>query len=137
MISHVVDASIFGPLFFEDEKDDLLADLPGLIGDEACVAPQHWRLEVTNQVLTGLRRKRMTQSMADRAITQIDLLPISVDGETGHRYAESYALACKHQLTIYDAAYLELATRLGLSLATYDAELRKAALAENIKLLPA
>lgn len=136
MTSHVVDASIFGPLFFDDEKDDLFEDLPRLIAGQSCIVPQHWRLEVTNQILAGLRRQRMTEVMAENAIAQIDLFPIAVDEETGGRYAQSYALAHKHRLTVYDAAYLELAIRRHLPLVTYDLELRNAALAETIAVFP-
>lgn len=133
----VTDASVFGSLFFDDEQDTLVADLPGLIEQGACVVPQHWRLEVTNQILCGLRRKRLTEAMADVAIAQIDMLPISVDAETGQRYAASYALAVRHGLTVYDAAYLELAIRRGSPLASHDAQLRRAALNEKIELIPA
>jgi predicted nucleic acid-binding protein len=136
MISHVVDASMFGPLFFEDEADELFEDLPELISGEHCIVPQHWHLEVTNQILSGLRRKRMTSKMAEQAVAQIDLFPITTDDKTAQRIAESYSLASKHGLTVYDAAYLELAIRRHMTIVTYDNALRKAALAENIALLP-
>lgn len=136
MISHVVDASVFGPLFFNDENDELLPELPDLISDERCMVPQHWRLEVANLILSGLRRKRMTEKMAELAIAQIDQFPITTDDGTGQRARESFALACKHGLTIYDAAYLELAMRRCLPLVTFDTDLRAAALAEKLGLLP-
>lgn len=136
MTSHVVDASVFGPLFFEDEEDALFDELPMLIVEERCVVPQHWRLEVTNQILSGLRCKRMTNAMAAKAIAQIADFPIVVDPETGARYAEIFALADQHGLTVYDAAYLELAIRLRSGLVTYDADLRSAAAAERVALLP-
>lgn len=136
MISHVVDASMFGPLFFDDEKDDLFDDLADLIANNHCVVPQHWRLEVTNQILSGLRRKRMTNPMAEQAVAQIDEFPIETDPETGLRYARSFELAQKHGLTVYDAAYLELAMRRQLFLVTYDTALRDAARTEDIAILP-
>ena len=136
MTSHVVDASTFGPLFFDAEKDELFEGLIDLLIGERCIAPQHWRLDVTNQILSGLRRKRMTDTMADKAIAQIDQFPIDIDPETGSRSQQTYGLARKHALTAYDAAYLELALRRRLVLVTYDMQLRDAASAEGIALLP-
>ena len=136
MISHVVDASVFGPLFFEDEKDELFGDLPELISGEHCIVPHHWHLEVTNQILSGLRRKRMTDKMAEQSVALIDLFPITIDDRTAHRISESITLALKHGLTVYDAAYLELAIRRNMPIVTYDKALRKAALAEHIAVLP-
>lgn len=136
MTDYVVDASAFGPLFFNDEQDRLLAELPDFIAEEKCTAPQHWRLELANQIIAGLRRKRMTASMAEIAIAQIDQFPVEIDEMTNDRIAISYTLAARHGLTIYDAAYLELAVRLKLVLITYDKDLRKAARAEQIRILP-
>lgn len=137
MTRHIVDASVFGPLFFNDELDRLLPELPDMIANEQCVVPQHWGLELANQIISGLRRKRMTGAMASRAMDQIDQFPVIIDDQTGERISTSFALASKHGLTIYDAAYLELAVRLQLPLATYDGALRKAAGIEKVGLLPA
>lgn len=136
MTSHVVDSSMFGPLFFEDKKDELFGELPELISGEHCIVPQHWHLEVTNQILSGLRRKRMTDKMAEQSVAQIELFPITVDDLTAQRISESYSLASNHGLTVYDAAYLELAIRRRMPIVTYDKALRKAALAENVAVLP-
>ncbi len=137
MTLHVVDASAFGPLFFQDEKDDLFADLPSLISNEQCLVPQHWRLEVSNLILSGMKRKRVSEHMADRLVAEIDLLPIRIDDRTGLNAGESFKLARKHSLSVYDAAYLELALRLHFPLVTYDKVLRQAAVAEDLKVLPA
>jgi predicted nucleic acid-binding protein len=137
MITHVVDASVFGPFFFDDEKDEMFAELPQLIARELCIVPQHWRLEVTNQILVGLRRKRTTSALAIKALIQIDNFSIAADDETAPRMTESFALAHEYGLTIYDAAYLELAIRRNLSLVTNDIDLRKAAKVAKLVLLPA
>jgi predicted nucleic acid-binding protein len=64
------------------------------------------------------------------------LLPISIDLETDlHAWGETLRLAEKRKLTLYDAAYLELAMRRGLPLATLDADLRSAAQSEKVQLL--
>ncbi|MGH6785366.1 MAG: type II toxin-antitoxin system VapC family toxin [Novosphingobium sp.] len=136
MTEVVVDASAFGPLFFADEAGALFDALPELIAEGRCVVPQHWRLEVTNQILSGLRRKRTTGALAEQAMAQVGKFPLRIDDRTADRFAESYVLASRHGLTIYDAAYLELALRLGATVVSYDSDLRRAAHAEGVNLLP-
>lgn len=132
----VVDASIFGPLFFVDETDDLLGGLPALLTEQQCLAPAHWRLELTNLILMGGRRKRLLPEEALIAIGQIACLEVEIDEDTWRRHGDVYRLAYAHGLSAYDAGYLELAMRKSAVLATYDKALRCAAQAEQIELLP-
>jgi predicted nucleic acid-binding protein len=65
-------------------------------------------------------------------------MPITVDAETDrHAWGATAKLAARHRLTLHDAAYLELARRRSLPLATLDQELRAAAAAEDIILIGA
>jgi predicted nucleic acid-binding protein len=90
--------------------------------------PSHWALETANGLLMAERRKRITQADAAEALEILGQLPIETDDETGRRAAgETAGLARQYGLTIYDAAYLELALRRGAALATSDAALAKAA----------
>jgi len=92
------------------------------------VVPSHWALEVANGMLMAERRRRISRADAEEALDVLWQLPIETDGETGRRAAgETATLARQHGLTIYDAAYLELALRRGAALATTDAALAKAA----------
>jgi predicted nucleic acid-binding protein len=76
----------------------------------------------------GERRKRSTQAKAAKWLRLLAALPIAVDTQTpGLAFAPILALARSHGLTAYDAAYLELAVRLGLPLAARDRRLEKAA----------
>ena len=85
----------------------------------------------------GTRRKRISPEGVKQHLTLLAALPIDVDENAfGQIWGETLALAQKHQLTLYDATYLELAKRLGLPLASFDGELRKAAKAEKVELLP-
>jgi predicted nucleic acid-binding protein len=136
MTTHAVDASVFGPFFFEDEREEQFSDLPRLISEDICIVPQHWRLEVTNQILSGLRRNRTTEALAAKALLQIEQFSIATDDGTDRHMADTFDLARTHGLTIYDAAYLELAIRRNLTLVTYDIELRRAATTVNIDVLP-
>ena len=78
----------------------------------------------------------MTKERRDKILVRLQLFPVAIDSETGkNAWNETLKLADRHQLTVYDATYLELALRLALPLATLDRELRKAAQAENVRLL--
>jgi predicted nucleic acid-binding protein len=98
--------------------------------------PDLWKIELANVLLLSVKKGRMTRDRCDEALSDLQFLPISIDTETGTKaWKETLKLADRHQLTVYDATYLELAMRLSLPLATLDRELRKAAQAENIPLL--
>ena len=72
----------------------------------------------------------------DAALADLALLPISVDPDTDRQaWSATAKLAARHRLTLYGAAYLELARRRCLPLATLDSELRVAASAEDVDLL--
>ncbi|MBS0639737.1 MAG: type II toxin-antitoxin system VapC family toxin [Acetobacteraceae bacterium] len=62
--------------------------------------------------------------------------PIALDAETNsHAWSTTLNLAGRFGLTLYDAAYLEVAFRRALPLATLDRELRAAASALNVAVL--
>ncbi|MCC6920317.1 MAG: type II toxin-antitoxin system VapC family toxin [Alphaproteobacteria bacterium] len=108
------------------------------IGARGGFVAAHWRLEVSNALTVSVRRKRMTEAQRKTALAAFEDLNLQVDPEgSALAFTTLVALADKHRLTIYDAAYLELALRKGLPLATLDGDLRKAAKAEGIELLPA
>ena len=132
MTGWVVDASVFGSRFFSDGLEVSLPGLEEQVASGRCIVPQHWHLEVTNQILTGLRRKRTDATLAARSISLIGAFPLIIDPETARQAPAIYALARKHHLTSYDAAYLELAIRSCLPLASFDAALCKAARAETV-----
>ena len=97
--------------------------------------PAHFHLEVGNGLLTGLRRGRLTPDQARTAIVALGAMPIEVDPDTSSRaFSESWPLAARHGLTTYDAAYLALAIRRLLPLATLDERLASAARAEGVGL---
>ena len=101
-------------------------------------APSLWRLEIANVLEMGVRRGRHTAKFRDETLDDLAQLPIRTDPETErHAWDATLRLASRHKLTVYDAAYLELALRRGLPLATLDAELRTAAAKQSVKLLGA
>jgi len=95
-----------------------------------------WRLEIANVLEMGVRRSRHDAGFRDATLSDLALLPIHLDPDTNeHAWGATVHLAVQHRLTVYDAAYLELALRRGLPLATLDQELRAAAESEKVKVL--
>jgi len=86
-----------------------------------------WLYEVGNGLLMACRRKRITLDQIDGFLTRLKALPIDVAQQVPAELLELPAIAHKHSLTNYDAAYLALAMRLHLPLATTDSDLRRAA----------
>ena len=98
--------------------------------------PALWRLEVANVLEMGVRRGRHDAAFRDATLVDLAVLPIRLDLETDqHAWGATARLASGRGLTLYDAAYLELARRKALPLATLDDELRAAARAEGVQLL--
>lgn len=132
-MSLVLDASVALAWCFADEGG-AYADrvLDHLEQDEAWV-PALWSLEVANALLAAERRGRMEAAAALRAMALLLALPIAVDpAERTRDFRATYRLARTHALSAYDAAYLELALRLGVPLVTLDAALREAGEREGL-----
>jgi predicted nucleic acid-binding protein len=135
-VSLVLDASFALSWYFEDERTPVADALLDRVADQGATVPGLWRLEIANGLRTAIRRNRIDQGFRDRAIAQLARLPITVDPDTD-RYAwtTTLQLADRFVLTPYDAAYVELAQRLVLPLATLDDPLRAAATALGVALL--
>ena len=93
--------------------------------------PAVWELELTNLLRTACLRQRMTAEKAQQVLARIAKLPIAVD-RVGAPPHELLALALRFGLSSYDAAYLELALRLQLPVATVDVALREAVVARGV-----
>ena len=90
------------------------------VARSGAIAPAHWPLEVVNALLMAERRQRISADFRDAALRDLGALPIVLDPETSTRaWDETLRLADAHRLTAYDAAYLELARRRALPLATW------------------
>jgi predicted nucleic acid-binding protein len=103
--------------------------------ERTAFVPTLWPLEVANVLLNGERRKRSTQAQAAKFLQSLAAMPITADDETNlHAWNATLNLARAHNLSAYDAAYLELAMRRSLPLATLDEKLKAAALAVGVTL---
>jgi predicted nucleic acid-binding protein len=126
--SMVIDCSITMAWYFKDEATPYTKAVRASLASNKAAVPVLWPLEVANVLLVGERRNRSTQAQATKWLRLLEALPIAVDAKTpGVAFKEVLGLARSHGLTVYDAAYLELATRLGLPLATLDDALKRAA----------
>jgi predicted nucleic acid-binding protein len=132
----VLDASLALQWFLEDEADRQygLGVLASLSSKRAMV-PILWFYEVGNGLLMAYRRKRITFDQIDGFLTRLKALPIEAAHQLPIELLELLALAQKHNLTNYDAAYLALAMRSRLPLATTDADLRRAAAAAGVEIV--
>lgn len=129
----VLDASITAAWTFEDEDHPHAAVAFDLISTDSALVPSLWWFEVRNMLLINERRRRLTP--AKTALFLHDLSNFAIVQDHMPDEAEIMRLARTHQLTVYDATYLELAQRSGCALATLDSALVRAAHAESVPIL--
>ena len=135
MLGFVADASATLPWCFADEATSATeALLDRLRGGEVAVVPAHWPTEVMNGLLMALRRNRIDPEKVTRFAHALAALPIRIEPPPSD-WDAIIRVAIRHQLTVYDAAYLELAQRTGLPLASLDGDLRKVAPAAGVALV--
>jgi len=135
-VSLVLDSSVTLAWVYSQETTPAVSAVFARLTEAGAWVPALWKLEVANVLEMGVRRRRHDSAFRDRTLADLALLPIAVDPETDRQaWSATLHLAERHKLTMYDAAYLELAQRRGLPLATLDAELRAAAGAEGLVLL--
>jgi predicted nucleic acid-binding protein len=129
----VLDASIALAWAFVDEDDPrATAALARIRTDEALV-PSIWWFEIRNTLVVNERRGRLMEADTAAFLRTLSRLAVTIDRQPGD--AEILTLARRHRLSVYDAAYLELAQRDTIPLATLDRELIGAARAERISLI--
>jgi predicted nucleic acid-binding protein len=131
----VVDASVALAWCFLDEATPATWEALDQVRQVGGLVPCIWPLEVGNAVLAGQRRGRLTEAAAAYFVKLLDALPIRVEAADITRvFGPIRSLANDHGLSAYDAAYLELAMRGGLALASLDRRLRVAADAVGVPL---
>lgn len=135
-MSLVLDSSVTLAWVYGDETTAAVKHVFDLVSASGAWVPGLWRLEVANILEMSVRRGRHDADFRDSTLADLALLPIHVDPETdGQAWGATTRLAERHRLTLYDAAYLELALRRALPLATLDQDLRAAAEAEKVEAL--
>ncbi|MEO8759182.1 MAG: type II toxin-antitoxin system VapC family toxin [Devosia sp.] len=133
----VIDASAALQWVFKDEASRGADDLFERVATSGATVPALFHAEFANVLVQAERRKRITADYAAERIGVVAALGLVIDFESvGRAWHETLALARAESLTVYDAAYLELAMRLGLSLATLDQDLAAAARRRGVEILP-
>ncbi len=119
--------------FFRDEVTEATVSVQEMVARYGAVVPALWHLEVGSGLRIAERRKRVDAGFVARAIANLGSLRIEVDSETArHAWSATMRLAAAHDLTIYDASYLELAVRRGLPIASLDRAMCQAAAALGV-----
>ncbi len=121
---------------FEDEVDDFTDGILGQLTSAIAVVPPVWVLEVANVLLVAERKHRITEAQSARFVELLRALPIIVaEAGPADLARDLLDLGRSHALSAYDAAYLDLAMREGLALATRDDALRRAARKRGVALV--
>ena len=132
-MAFVLDASITLCWAFADEEHPLAAAALDRIQQDEAQVPSLWWFEVRNSLVVNERRGRLSETESASFLRNLGQLAINVDRTPAE--AALMTLARQHRLTVYDAAYLELAQREGVPLATLDTALRQAAKVVGVSLL--
>lgn len=122
----VLDNSVVSGWLLENQSTPYTDAIARRLQDDRAVAPPLLRLEYTNVLRTACKRNRINAQQAQEAIGQLATLPVDIDSEPPDA-GQLLALALQYDLTSYDAAYLHLALRRQLPVATQDAALAQAA----------
>jgi predicted nucleic acid-binding protein len=132
-----IDSSIALAWCFGDERTPAINAVESMLVASQGVVPVLWRFEVANVLLMAERRKRITSERRQEYLHALAKYPLEIDTDGLYQTDQNiFQLAVAFGLTIYDASYLELSIRRNLPLATLDKELRTAALANKLILLP-
>jgi predicted nucleic acid-binding protein len=132
----VVDASMAIAWLFEDEQTATTDQAFDRVVAGDAFVPSLWRLEVANSLWSATRRGRCDDTYASRSLERLLRLNILTDAETEkHAWDRTRKLSSRHQLSVYDAAYLELAIRRSATLATLDKALATAGQRSGLEVL--
>ena len=136
--SFVLDASMTVSWVFEDESTPFTVGVLKSLETVHAIVPALWPFEVANVLSAAERRGRINAAAQAEFLERLRLLPIEIERRPAVWLAQQILpLARTYRLSAYDAAYLELAIREGLPLATLDEELRRAASAAGVALVDA
>ena len=133
----VLDVSACMPWCCEDETTPASEEmLEWAMDGSGLHVPSVWTWEILNAVGVAIKRRRISVDRGKEFLEQLATLNFKIDSPPHvPDFPRLHSLANRHQLTAYDVAYLDLAKRLSLPLATRDDDLKKAALAEGIEVL--
>lgn len=133
----VLDSSVALAWILPDEHSDAVDQIADRLENDVAVVPAVWPLEVLNALLTASRRARIGAEDMQRLLSHLASLPIEVEQiDMAQTLKAVSALAQHHGITSYDAAYVEVAKRRGVPVATLDRKLKEVSLAEGLSVIP-
>ncbi len=132
-MTFVVDASVAACWLLPDEGSSAAVLAYARFPDDHAVVPSLWWFEMRNIFIISERRGRIDSARTPLGLSLLRGLPIRVDVDTDEDLL--LTLARRHGLTAYDAAYLELALRRGVPLASLDEALLRAARVEGVTVI--
>ena len=132
----VLDASLTVASILPDETSEAAEAIMSRVVQAGAHVPSLWRLEVANVLGNAVRRGRCDMVFVDEALKDLETMSITLDTETDvQAWGATLALSRSENLTLYDAAYLELAIRLGGTLVSCDRQLVAAARRRGVEVL--
>jgi len=131
----VLDNSVVTGWYLADQANAYTESIGALLQNDKALVPALWQLELANVLKTACTRGKLSLDAARQILDTLGLLPIDIDTGPSLGQRQLFELAMRHQLSSYDAAYLELALRYGIPLATQDQQLKAAAIASGVKIL--
>ena len=135
-MSLVLDASVALAWAYADETTEAVLDVFAQVKTHGAWIPALWRWEVANALHVNVRRGRHGTEFRDAALSNLTWFPIKEDAlAQPEAWLGALQLAEQHDLTVYDASYLEIARRRKIPLATLDRALRAASKNEGVELL--
>ena len=135
-MSLVLDSSAALAWIYGDEATEPIRRVFNAVAEQGAFVPSLWRLEIANSLTGAVRRGRIDHEFRRAALADLGDLDIVVDAQTDSRaWNATLEFADRFLLTVYDAAYVELAERRALPLATLDRDMRRAGAELGLRLL--
>ncbi|OIN93762.1 MAG: hypothetical protein AUJ20_03010 [Comamonadaceae bacterium CG1_02_60_18] len=136
-MSFVLDNSVVTGWYLSDQASDYTDAISLRLQTDKALVPPLWQMELANVLKTACTRGKLQLNQARQILNVLGELPIEVDSSALPSQRQLFELAMRYGLSSYDAAYLELAMRRGLPLATRDEQLRLAAHAAGVAVVAA
>jgi len=131
-MAFVLDNSVVSGWFLTGQSTDYSQAIAARLEVDKALVPALWQLELANVLNTACTKGRLSHAQARQILDALAQLPIEVDDDTPPGQRQLFELAMRFNVSSYDAAYLELAMRHGLPLATQDEQLKLAAIAAGV-----
>ena len=131
----VLDNSVVTGWYLPEQATRYSQTIATQLESDRALVPALWQLELANVLKTACTRGKLSLDAAREILDTLGTLPIEIDAGPGPGQRQLFELAMRYKLSSYDAAYLELAMRHGLPIATQDSQLKEAATAAGVAIL--